>query len=69
MDTISQKHDDRDEIKRRAKEHHQRPTRRQAFNATARLVAICWASQLKDAGELIPPLRKLTAQVLREVRQ
>ncbi len=40
-----------------------------SVRATARLVAICWAWQLRDAGEPAPDLRKLTAQVLREVRR
>lgn len=36
---------------------------------TARLNALCWARQRRDAGEPAPDLRKLMAQVLREVRR
>lgn len=39
-----------------------------SFRLTARLVAICWARQLQDAGEPTPDLRRLTARILREVR-
>jgi hypothetical protein len=35
----------------------------------ARLVALIWASQRKDAGQTDVDLRALTAQVLREVRK
>ena len=42
---------------------------RDAAQATARLVAIVWAKQLRDAGEVVPDLRTLTAIVLREVRR
>jgi hypothetical protein len=40
-----------------------------AIQATARLVALCWARQLRDAREPVPDLRKLTAWILHEVRQ
>ena len=56
-------------IWRRAEKGHQRITRQQAFHTTARLVAIYWARQLRDGGEPAPPLRILTAQILREVRR
>jgi hypothetical protein len=37
------------------------------IQATARLVGICWASQLHDAGEPVPDLQTLMVSVLREV--
>lgn len=40
-----------------------------AMQTTARLVALCWIRQIREAGDPEPDLRKLTAQVLREVRQ
>jgi hypothetical protein len=40
-----------------------------AVQATARLIAVCWARQLRDAGENVPDLRKMTVLVLREVRR
>ena len=39
------------------------------IKATAGLVAVCWARQLHDAGEPVPDLRNLTAQILCEARQ
>jgi hypothetical protein len=40
-----------------------------AVQAAARLIAIAWTRQFRDAGEPEPPLRQLTSIVLREVRQ
>lgn len=48
---------------------HRLPPNIAALQATARLVAICWARQLRDAGLPVPDLRTLTARVLIEVRR
>jgi len=40
-----------------------------ATQAAAWLVALCWARQLRDAGQRVPPIEQLTRRVLREVRR
>jgi hypothetical protein len=40
-----------------------------SVQATSRLIAFVWASQLLDRGEPAPDQRKITARVLREVRR